>query len=104
MAPLTWVMLLQVFVANPNKPPEIKAILAKNHEKLLSLLHDLPASKGKSYVILAFILEHLRFLRENVSVMVKALSSGGDDEQFEEERELVIKEIERISRLVNLER
>ncbi|KAI4364405.1 hypothetical protein MLD38_020501 [Melastoma candidum] len=66
--------IFKVFVANPNKPPEIKAILAKNHEKLLALLQDLPASKG------------------------------GDDEQFEEERELIIKEIERVSRLANPER
>lgn len=36
----------QVFVANPNKPHEIKVILSKNHEKLVSLLHDLSGGKG----------------------------------------------------------
>eukprot|EP00268_Persea_americana_P061045 TRINITY_DN7668_c0_g1_i1.p1 TRINITY_DN7668_c0_g1~~TRINITY_DN7668_c0_g1_i1.p1 ORF type:complete len:209 (-),score=36.17 TRINITY_DN7668_c0_g1_i1:1174-1800(-) len=63
--------LLKVFVANPNKPPEIVTILAKNHEKLLIVLHNLPINKG------------------------------GEDEQLEEEKDLVINEIERISRLPN---
>lgn len=64
--------IFKVFVANPNKPREIKVILAKNHEKLLSLLHDLSAGKGD------------------------------EDDQFEEEKEMIIKEIERLSRLSNL--
>nr|POF16229.1 calcium-binding protein 39 [Quercus suber] len=63
----------KVFVANPNKPREVKVILAKNNEKLLELLHNL--SPGK----------------------------GAEDEQFEEEEELIIKEIERVSRLPILE-
>jgi len=37
---------LQIFVANPNKPQEVKIILARNHEKLLELLHDLSPGKG----------------------------------------------------------
>ncbi|KAL8132960.1 uncharacterized protein LOC141712313 [Apium graveolens] len=65
--------VFKVFVANPNKPREIKLILAKNHEKLLELLHNLSAGKG------------------------------ADDDQFEEEKELIIKEIERVSQLPNLE-
>ncbi|KAL4271473.1 hypothetical protein GQ457_13G015120 [Hibiscus cannabinus] len=60
--------IFKVFVANPNKPREIKIILAKNHEKLLELLQNL---SGK----------------------------GGEDEEFEEEKEVIIKEIERVSRL-----
>ncbi|KAK8572998.1 hypothetical protein V6N13_048560 [Hibiscus sabdariffa] len=60
--------IFKVFVANPNKPREIKIILAKNHEKLLELLQNL---SGK----------------------------GAEDEEFEEEKEVIIKEIERISRL-----
>ncbi|XP_071926906.1 uncharacterized protein [Coffea arabica] len=64
--------IFKVFVANPNKPREIKVILSKNHEKLLALLHDLSAGKG------------------------------GEDEQFEEEKEMIIKEIERLSRLPDL--
>ncbi|XP_022930254.1 calcium-binding protein 39-like [Cucurbita moschata] len=64
--------IFKVFVANPNKPREIKVIVAKNHEKLLELLHNL--SPGK----------------------------GAEDEQFEEEKELIIKEIERVSRLQHL--
>ncbi|KAK6930064.1 Mo25-like, partial [Dillenia turbinata] len=63
--------IFKVFVANPNKPREIKVILAKNHEKLLELLHNLSGGKG----------------------------SG--DEQFDEEKELIIKEIQRVSRLPN---
>eukprot|EP00262_Sarcandra_glabra_P013217 TRINITY_DN3621_c0_g1_i2.p1 TRINITY_DN3621_c0_g1~~TRINITY_DN3621_c0_g1_i2.p1 ORF type:complete len:341 (+),score=57.23 TRINITY_DN3621_c0_g1_i2:113-1135(+) len=61
--------IFKVFVANPNKPPEIIAILAKNHERLLTLLNNLPVTKG------------------------------ADDEQFEEDKELIIKEIERVSHL-----
>ncbi|KHG20305.1 Calcium-binding 39 [Gossypium arboreum] len=63
--------ICEVFVANPNKPREIKIILAKNHEKLLELLNSL---SGK----------------------------GAEDEQFEEEKELIIKEIEKVSRLQSL--
>ncbi|XP_057956747.1 uncharacterized protein LOC131150174 isoform X2 [Malania oleifera] len=63
--------IFKVFVANPNKPPEIKVILAKNHERLLTLLHNLSGGKG------------------------------ADDDQFEEEKELIIKEIERVSRIPN---
>ncbi|KAK4379921.1 hypothetical protein RND71_001783 [Anisodus tanguticus] len=69
--PHAYTILLQVFVANPNKPREIKLILAKNHERLLALLNNL----GK----------------------------GGEDDQFEEEKELIMKEIEKVSRLANLE-
>ncbi|KAH0461832.1 hypothetical protein IEQ34_009407 [Dendrobium chrysotoxum] len=60
--------IFKVFVANPNKPREIKDILAKNHQELLMILHNLPVSKD-------------------------------EDEQFEEERDLIIKEIEKNSRL-----
>ncbi|KAJ0034293.1 hypothetical protein Pint_24964 [Pistacia integerrima] len=65
--------IFKVFVANPNKPREVKVILAKNHEKLLELLRNLSAGKG------------------------------ADDDQFEEEKELIIKEIERVSGLPNLD-
>ncbi|MQL89050.1 hypothetical protein Taro_021617 [Colocasia esculenta] len=61
--------IFKVFVANPNKPSEIIAILAKNHDKLLMLLDNLPTSKG------------------------------GEDEELEEERDLVIREIEKLSHL-----
>ncbi|KAK2646836.1 hypothetical protein Ddye_022031 [Dipteronia dyeriana] len=65
--------IFKVFVANPNKPREVKVILARNHEKLLQLLRNLSAGKG------------------------------ADDEQFEEEKELIIVEIERVYRLPNLD-
>ncbi|GLT42052.1 hypothetical protein SLA2020_160740 [Shorea laevis] len=65
--------IFKVFVANPNKPREVKLILAKNHEKLVDLLQNLP---GK----------------------------GADDEEFDDEKELIIKEIQRVSRLPHLER
>ena len=39
-------MFMQVFVANPNKPREVKIILAKNREKLLELLQNLSPGKG----------------------------------------------------------
>ncbi|KAF7150995.1 hypothetical protein RHSIM_Rhsim02G0017000 [Rhododendron simsii] len=81
--------IFKVFVANPNKPRDIKVILAKNHERLLALLHNLSPGKGKS------TLDHLCFLLHCMA--------GADDDQFEEEKELIIKEIERVSRLPNLE-
>ncbi|CAL5183837.1 unnamed protein product [Lathyrus oleraceus] len=59
--------IFKIFVANPNKPRDVKIILGKNQGKLLGLLHNL--SPGK----------------------------GSEDEQFEEEKEFIIKEIERIS-------
>ncbi|XP_071730728.1 uncharacterized protein [Rutidosis leptorrhynchoides] len=65
--------IFKIFVANPNKPREIKVILAKNHERLLELLNNLSAGKV------------------------------GDDDQFEEEKELIIKEIEKVSQLPNLD-
>lgn len=39
-------VFMQVFVANPNKPREVKIILSKNQEKLLELLRDLSPGKG----------------------------------------------------------
>ncbi|KAL0434508.1 UNVERIFIED_CONTAM: Calcium-binding protein 39 [Sesamum latifolium] len=62
----------KIFVANPNKPQDIKIILAKNHEKLLALLQNL--SPGK----------------------------GDEDDEFEEEKEMIMKEIQRLARLPNL--
>ncbi|CAN1149823.1 Putative MO25-like protein At5g47540 [Linum perenne] len=64
--------VFKVFVANPNKPQEVKMILARNHEKLVELLIDLSVGKG------------------------------AEDEQFEEEKEMIIKEISRLSRVPNL--
>ncbi|KAF2311042.1 hypothetical protein GH714_019266 [Hevea brasiliensis] len=60
-------VVMQVFVANPNKPREVKVILAKNNERLVELLDNLSIGKGS------------------------------EDEQFEEEKELIIKEIKRLS-------
>ncbi|KAE9591421.1 hypothetical protein Lal_00038897 [Lupinus albus] len=59
--------IFKVFVANPNKPRDVKIILTKNKEKLLDLLQNL--SPGK----------------------------GSEDEEFEEEKEFIMKEIGRIS-------
>ncbi|KAL0367630.1 UNVERIFIED_CONTAM: Calcium-binding protein 39 [Sesamum radiatum] len=64
--------IFKIFVANPNKPQDIKIILAKNHEKLLALLQNL--SPGK----------------------------GDEDDEFEEEKEMIMKEIQRLARLQNL--
>ncbi|CAB4262867.1 unnamed protein product [Prunus armeniaca] len=63
--------IFKIFVANPNKPREVKVILAKNHEKLTELLENLSAGKGD------------------------------EDEQFEEEKELIIAEIERVAQVSN---
>ncbi|KAG5560011.1 hypothetical protein RHGRI_003330 [Rhododendron griersonianum] len=83
--------IFKVFVANPNKPRDIKVILAKNHERLLALLHNLSPGKGKSTLIMSFAANYC------------FTESCADDDQFEEEKELIIKEIERVSRLPNLE-
>lgn len=61
--------IFKVFAANPNKPPEIIAILVKNREKLLTVLQSLPINKG------------------------------GEDEQLEEEKDMIVKEIERLASL-----
>ncbi|KAE9453189.1 hypothetical protein C3L33_14906, partial [Rhododendron williamsianum] len=87
--------IFKVFVANPNKPRDIKVILAKNHERLLALLHNLSPGKGKSTLIMSFA--------ANYSLFSTSRMAGADDDQFEEEKELIIKEIERVSRLPNLE-
>ncbi|XP_008223042.1 PREDICTED: calcium-binding protein 39 [Prunus mume] len=63
--------IFKIFVANPNKPREVKVILSKNHEKLTELLENLSAGKGD------------------------------EDEQFEEEKELIIAEIERVAQVSN---
>lgn len=39
-------MFIQIFVANPNKPRDVKIILGKNKGKLLELLHNLSPGKG----------------------------------------------------------
>ncbi|KAK7245754.1 hypothetical protein RIF29_40603 [Crotalaria pallida] len=59
--------IFKVFVANPNKPREVKIILVKNREKLLELLHSLTPGKGS------------------------------EDEQFDEEKDFIIKEIGKVS-------
>ncbi|XP_042433198.1 calcium-binding protein 39-like isoform X2 [Zingiber officinale] len=61
--------LLKVFVANPNKPRPIIDFLVENREELLIALQKLPASKGE------------------------------EDDQVEEEKGLIIEEIEAISSL-----
>lgn len=63
--------IFKVFVANPHKTQEIKIILAKNCDRLLDLLRSLSVGKGS------------------------------EDDQFEEEKELIMKEIEKVSRLIN---
>ncbi|KAI4345534.1 hypothetical protein L6164_012648 [Bauhinia variegata] len=59
--------IFKVFVANPNKPQDVKIILAKNRDKLVELLENL--SPGK----------------------------GSEEEQFEEEKEFIISEIAKLS-------
>ena len=39
---------VQVFVANPNKSPEVIQILAGNKERLLTYLGDFHTDKGRS--------------------------------------------------------
>ncbi|KAG6764809.1 hypothetical protein POTOM_032296 [Populus tomentosa] len=83
--------IFKVFVANPSKPREVKMILAKNHEKLLELLLNLSAGKETL----------LNFEISSVEIDDILSSSGAEDEQFEDEKELIIKEIDRLSRLSN---
>ncbi|KAF6165418.1 hypothetical protein GIB67_017900 [Kingdonia uniflora] len=62
----------KVFVVNHNKPFEIIVILAKNHARLLTLLCNLSVGKG------------------------------AEDEQFEEKKDMIMKEIHKISCLPSL--
>ena len=48
---LAYNILPQICVANPNKRNETKVILAKTHERLLPLLINLSAEKGKLGVV-----------------------------------------------------
>ena len=47
-------MQAQVFVANPNKPPQIAAILRRNREKLIGFLKEF--HNDKEGALLAFLL------------------------------------------------
>lgn len=103
----------QVFVANPKKPPEIISILAKNHDKLLIVLENLPINKGEYFCIFVWfkrIFCYFYLFQPFSSGLllffthVRGLHSillGGEDEQLEEERDLVVKEIQRIPHLPN---
>lgn len=61
--------VFKVFVANPQKPPQIINILAKNRERLLRFLDNFHIDK--------------------------------EDEQFDEEKELLVKEIEGLPSLTS---
>ncbi|KAL8171328.1 hypothetical protein V2J09_023132, partial [Rumex salicifolius] len=63
--------IFKVFVANPHKSKEIKLIIAKNHDKLIDLLGTLSVGKG------------------------------AEDEQFEEEKDVIVNEIEKVYRTAN---
>ena len=45
MLPMEW-MAMQVFVANPNKSPEVVQILTGNKDRLLRYLGDFHTDKG----------------------------------------------------------
>lgn len=45
---------MQVFVANPNKSPEVVQILAGNKDRLLRYLGDFHTEKGDSSALTAF--------------------------------------------------
>lgn len=48
------VLILQVFVANPNKPQPIVDILTNNREKLLKYLEDFHTERGKHFFSVAW--------------------------------------------------
>lgn len=52
----------QVFVANPNKPPQIASILRRNKDKLLVFLQEFHNDKdgGFRHVVYEYPLIHLR--------------------------------------------
>ena len=53
--------VFKVFVANPNKPPQIAAILKRNKEKLLSFLKDFHNDREGECAVVC-ILSRLPFL------------------------------------------
>mmetsp|Transcript_50561 Transcript_50561/g.130332 ORF Transcript_50561/g.130332 Transcript_50561/m.130332 type:complete len:115 (-) Transcript_50561:1940-2284(-) len=70
--------VFKVFVANPKKSPAIQDILRKNQEKLLSYLSSFHNEKGNM----------------NASHYCRVLRSlPEEDEQFREEKGLVMREI-----------
>ena len=98
-------------MANPNKPRDIKLILAKNHEKLLALLQSL--SPGKGFISFPTSLDypqpkakikHLVLVKACVPQFIEYVwvIAGAEDDQFEEEKELIIKEIDRVHRLAEI--
>lgn len=48
----------QVFVANPNKPPQIASILRRNKERLLVFLKDFHNDKEGEMVVEKFVWDH----------------------------------------------
>jgi hypothetical protein len=59
-----WSVLLQVFVANPKKPPQVEAILRRNKDKLLSFLKNFHNDKEDEQFSVRFILtSSYRFVR-----------------------------------------
>jgi hypothetical protein len=113
---------MQVFVANPNKPREIIQVLVENHREVLKLLHNLPTSKGTTAVLYTYNLTLALFCDQTIDAsnrvtryhgwnsMLRFLSDAhwsannvshftGEDEQLDEERDLIIKEIEKLVRL-----
>ena len=74
--------VIQVFVANPKKPPQIESILRRNKEKLLNFLktfHNDKEGTSVSHLTLAVTENHIR-----------------TDEQFSDEKQFLIVQIQNL--------
>ena len=76
-----------------------KVIMLSNCTRVLWVL-DTHVAEEISFEIM-FIETLLNFEISSVEIDDILSSSGAEDEQFEEEKELIIKEIDRVSRLSN---
>lgn len=88
----------QVFVANPNKTTEITEVLARNKDKLLKYLGDFHTDKGAPHlgaIHILFAQQPSLICAHPEEMLDPELLSlfCAEDEQFKEEKAVIIKEI-----------
>ena len=84
----------QVFVANPNKPDSIIDILTGNKDKLLKYLGDFHTDKGAPRELACAFVQAARPAQtQPAEVMHLTSACAAEDEQFKEEKAVIIKEI-----------
>lgn len=82
---------LKIFVANPSKPKPIVDILLRNQEKLIEFLSAFHADREICFV---FTLRS-----ESKLFSFDAIDSGTDDDQFNDEKAYLIKQISELKEI-----